>query len=330
MGSRKKRNTHLLHAGCNESAIAGEKLLENQTSPVTTPRRLHLGEHPFVGAERSRVMEVDGVVQTDHHANLSLWLGVLLHAILQLAYPLQIMLIQELDALEILVVHGKQLLQHVFVDARLCVALAHGSIAPELMDAGNGADEVAVGHVGEGSEVGFVAASGRDGASGLHPLPGLLGMGMRRVVYGLSVTVAQTKGGRPTVQDLDPLALEGARGSTTIVQVVLAFNGPRHVGHLDGMLEDLVAGAVLAHEADGGGEDDVASLARLHRPRGEGLARAHLLDVVYDGDLRVAGEHEVAVHGMHGEVGVDRLLGGGQRLRNGGAAKDAAGARRVP
>lgn len=96
------------------------------------------------------------------------------------------------------------------------------------------------------------------------------------------------------------------------------------------MAEDLVAGAVLAHEADGGGEDDVASLTRLHRPRSEGLAGAHLLDVVYDGDLRVAGQHEVAVHRVHGEVRLDRLLGGAQRLGNGGAAEDATGARRVP
>lgn len=135
---------------------------------------------------------------------------------------------------------------------------------------------------------------------------------------------------RRTVQDLNALALEGARRSTAIVEIVLALDGAGDVWHVDGMLQNFVAGAVLAHKADGGGEDDLAALPRLHGSGCEAFARADPLDVVDDGYVRVAGEDEVAVHRVDGEVGFDRLLRSAQRLGNGGAAVDATGTRRMP
>jgi hypothetical protein len=55
-----------------------------------------------------------------------------------------------------------------------------------------------------------------------------------------------------------------------------------------------------------------------------------VLDVVEDGDGGVAGEHEVAVHAVDGEVCGDGELGGGEALGDYGAAVDAAGSRGVP
>ena len=60
--------------------------------------------------------------------------------------------------------------------------------------------------------------------------------------------------------------------------------------------------------------------------------------MVENGDLRVAGENEVAVHAVDEEDGVvvggrgrgDGPLGCGEGLRDGGAAVDAAGAGGVP
>ncbi len=52
---------------------------------------------------------------------------------------------------------------------------------PEVVNAADGADEVAVGHVGEGGEVGVNAARGRDLAARSQPLAGFLGVGMRGV-----------------------------------------------------------------------------------------------------------------------------------------------------
>ena len=52
--------------------------------------------------------------------------------------------------------------------------------------------------------------------------------------------------------------------------------------------------------------------------------------MVQDRDGGVAGEDEVAVHAVDGEVGRDGGLRRGEALRDGGATEDAARARRVP
>jgi len=96
------------------------------------------------------------------------------------------------------------------------------------------------------------------------------------------------------------------------------------------VLELLLPAAVLPAEAQSGREDGPSALPRLHRAGREALAVANALDVVEDGDLRVARQHEVAVHAVHGEVGGDGALGGGEGLGDGGAAVDAARSRGVP
>ena len=86
----------------------------------------------------------------------------------------------------------------------------------------------------------------------------------------------------------------------------------------------------LPREAHRRREDALAALARLHGARDEGFPVADALDVVEDGDLRVAGEDKVAVHAVDCEVRRDGRLRRGEALRDGGAAEDAARPRRVP
>lgn len=91
-----------------------------------------------------------------------------------------------------------------------------------------------------------------------------------------------------------------------------------------------LAAAALTVETQRRREDRPALLARLHGARRETLAVADPLDMVEDRERGVAGEDEVAVHAVRGEVGSDGLLGGGEGLRYGCAAVDAARAGRVP
>ena len=86
----------------------------------------------------------------------------------------------------------------------------------------------------------------------------------------------------------------------------------------------------LFREAHRRREDGFAPLPRLDSACREALAVADALDVVEDGDGGVAGEDEIAVHAVDGEVGRDGGLGGGEALGDGSAAEDAAGAGRVP
>jgi len=100
----------------------------------------------------------------------------------------------------------------------------------------------------------------------------------------------------------------------------------------------VAAAAALAHEAERGGEDAAAALAGLHRARAEGPAVAHPLHRVDHRRLRVARQHEVAVHAVHQELRLpvarrrrrDRQLRRRQALRDRRAAVDAARAGRVP
>lgn len=96
------------------------------------------------------------------------------------------------------------------------------------------------------------------------------------------------------------------------------------------MFDFLLAAAILAHEAHSRRENNLASLARLDCSCRKRLARPHALDVVYDWYVGITGEHEVAVHRVDGEVGVDGLLRGGEGLRNGCSTEDSASAGRVP
>ena len=86
----------------------------------------------------------------------------------------------------------------------------------------------------------------------------------------------------------------------------------------------------LPGERHGGGEDAFPPLSRLHGAGSEGAPFAHVLDVVEDGDRRVACQYEIAVHAVHGEVAGNGALRGGETLCDYAAAVDAAGSGGVP
>lgn len=97
-------------------------------------------------------MKENRVVQTNHHADLRP----------RLPGPVTVLsLFQRGDRFQMFHVDG---------DALAGVALGRCE-APEVVDARDGADEVAVGHVCQRAEVGLVAALGGDVSARFDPLP---------------------------------------------------------------------------------------------------------------------------------------------------------------
>ncbi len=96
------------------------------------------------------------------------------------------------------------------------------------------------------------------------------------------------------------------------------------------MLNQLLPAAALAHKTHRHREYATTALPRLHGARRERFALAHVLDVVEDGDLGVAGEDEVAVHRVDGEGRGHSALCRGEALRYDGAAVDATRPGGVP
>lgn len=86
----------------------------------------------------------------------------------------------------------------------------------------------------------------------------------------------------------------------------------------------------LARETKSCREDRLAPLSGLHSARGKATTLSHVLHMVDDGDLAVAVEHKVAVHGVDVEVLGHGSLRSRQTLRDHGAAIDASRAWRVP
>ena len=193
---------------------------------------------------------------------------------------------------------------------------------PQLVDARDGADEVAVRDVGQRLEVRRDAA--RDLAARAHPLPRLFLAGV----------------GAGLVDHFDLGALEGALGQEFRLVGVVVWRGLEGLAggfaarHLGGVADFLGGGVVaaggVAHEGGGRGEDAAAALAGLDGPRREGPAVAHLLDVEEDGQLGGAGQEEVAVAAVDEEISGDGPLRGSQTHGDYGTAVDAAGAWGVP
>ncbi len=96
------------------------------------------------------------------------------------------------------------------------------------------------------------------------------------------------------------------------------------------MLDFLSTATVLFHERQRRGEDAFAPLPGLDGACDEAFAVADALDVVQDRNLRVAGEHKVAVHAVNCEVRRNGGLRRGEALRNRRAPKDAARPGRMP
>ncbi len=100
--------------------------------------------------------------------------------------------------------------------------------------------------------------------------------------------------------------------------------------HTTLMLHPHLPTTPLPHKTNRSRKDTPPPLPRLHRPRHEAPPIPHPLHLIHHGYLRVAGQHEVAVHGVHDEGGWDGGLGGGEGLCDRGAAVDAAGAGGMP
>lgn len=83
-------------------------------------------------------------------------------------------------------------------------------------------------------------------------------------------------------------------------------------------------------ETQCGGENRSTALPSLHRAGGETSTVADSLDVVDDGDFRVAGQNEIAMHAVDGKIIGDSSHRGGKRLGDGGTAVNASCARRMP
>lgn len=96
------------------------------------------------------------------------------------------------------------------------------------------------------------------------------------------------------------------------------------------MLHQFIASTVHLHETQGRREDNLPTLPRLHRPRREALSTADALHMVDERDVGAAGQHKVAVHRVHREVGGNGALRSGETLRDSGAAVDTARTRGMP
>lgn len=243
-------------------------------------------------------MEVYAVVEGDHHAH-------------------------HRPALLVLVIVAEAFLAHYLLargDFRLGIDArgVEGPEAPEVVDPRDGPDEIAVGHVRQCAQMRLVATGITDVSAGANPLPRAL----RMRIFAFRI------------EDFDAPRLEGAPAVHAIrVRVWWAAVVNRRddaFGYRHIVAHRLCAAAVFAHEAQRGGEDGSPALARLHGARSEGPALANVLDMVEDGEGAVAGEHEVAVHAVDGEVRGDGELSGGEALGYHGAAVDAAGAGGVP
>lgn len=188
---------------------------------------------------------------------------------------------------------------------------------PQLVNPRHHADKVAVRDVRQRVEMRLMPALGRDLAPTAMPLPRPSLIRPRLIVVH--------------VEQLNPPALEGSLIPRRVRLVIPARLRHVHAVRQRRRVMNLLCTTTgLAHKTYRRGEDALALLPRLHRPRGKGPAVTHALDVVHDGDRRRARQQEIAVARMHQKVVLDRQLRRRQALRNHGAAIDAARPRRQP
>jgi hypothetical protein len=123
-----------LDAAGQQRAVLGKDALHDDAAVGAGPGAVHLAEHPLVGPDAARLVEVDGVVEADEHADARAVgpagrVGAQAQ-VLELA----------LDLGALVGRHGGHL-------------GGRGAVRPQPVDAGDGADEVAVRHVGQRVEV---------------------------------------------------------------------------------------------------------------------------------------------------------------------------------
>lgn len=252
--------THLLETRRQQRPVPRPNPLRNNSSPITRPWTLHLHEHPLIRSHFPRLMEVDTMIQADLHPHLR---------------PV-------LPLLETQTIRPAGVILHSFALVSWQVGHRGGSPgeAPEPVDAGDGADEVAVGHVGQGIEVRAMTTRGRDlplctCPRPAFPLPNLL-----------TITITHFN---PPANNRRPFPLP--------VLPIIARLTPRHPLRQLLRVTDLLFIPVrpIPHETDCSREDATALLPCLDGTSGEGAAVTDTLDVVEDGDGGVSCEEEVAV-----------------------------------
>ena len=259
----------LLHAARQQRTILGKDALRDDAPLLPGPRALHLAEHPLVGPNLRRLVEVDAVIQAHQHAHLRPALPLLqvrAHTLKLHGPP-----------------HGLRLLLGERLPRGLAVLRLAEHVAgrereaPQAVDSRDGADEVAVRHVRKRIQMRLVPALIGDAPLGAHPRP--------------ASTVLRRRGRVGPPMRLDPAALKGRAAPMAKLQIRVVVGGGRGevtLGPPGGVADHLLllAGliAVRAGEADGGGEDAPAPLAGLNGARGKGAAVADALDVEEDGD----------------------------------------------
>lgn len=295
---KQEKITHLLHTTRQQRPILRIYPLHHHPPPIPTPRALNLRKHPLIRPHPLRLVEIYAVVQAHQHPH---------------PRPRQPVLQLAAQALKL-----EKLLQR-----RPLVLWQRGHFfrrhaqPPQLVDPRHHADEVTVRDVRQRVEVRLMPAAGRDLAPAAMPLP-------RPALIRPRLAVVH-------VEQLDPPALKRPLVPRRVRLAIPARLRHLHaLGQRSRVTDLLGAAAGLAHEADCRGEDALALLPRLHRPRGKGPAVAHALDVVHDGDRRRARQQEIAVARVHQKVVLDRQLRRRQALRNHGAAVDATRSRRQP
>lgn len=289
-----------MHARRQQRPILGKDPLRDHAPAVPRPRRLHLRKHPLIRAQPPRLVEVDAVVQAHQHAQ---------------ARPVLPCVHVEREALE----RQPSLQLQAQLLGQLGNVLGRDGEAPQRVHARHRADEVAVRHVRQRVEVRLVAALWRDAAARARPLAALALVRLSGVICADGVLLTRCRG-RP---DVHGQALRNTNLLPWLLAVPVVGRRLDPVGQRNGVAGLLGAGAVLADEADGGGEDAAALLARLDGAGGKGAAVADALDVEEDGDGGGAGEQEVAVARVAREVVRNRQMRRCEALRDDGAAVDA-------
>ena len=140
------KNTYLLNTTGDQSSVFIPDSLRHQTSAFARPRRLHLAEHPFVRFDFPWPVEVDDMIETDHHANLRSFRCLLC------VFRTLLLLLLSSDC-----------------GGRECPVVKDVAATSKTVRPSNSADKPAIRHVGKGRQVRLIAASRRYRPSALDP-----------------------------------------------------------------------------------------------------------------------------------------------------------------
>lgn len=220
-----------LRARGDQRTVFAPDALQNDTPPVAGPGTLHLGQHPLVGPESSGVVEVNGVVEADHHTYAS---GVIRRRSVTTAIATGGFIVLLLFLLGDLFEVGLHLGPFgLTAGESLEGALDVPPVGEphEVVDAGDGADEVGIAHVGQGRQVGLVVVPGGVGSqSRRRLLLSHVGRAVGDPAHGPDPLSQFPTAGTPSCRHFTPHALK--RPVVDIVVVVLVGRRRRRHGDL--------------------------------------------------------------------------------------------------